>query len=107
MVSKYRKGRYYEYKIRDVLEKMGWFVIRAAKSAPIDLVAMKGSEALIIEVKKNGPKKAPAKFTRLLNEHGLKGIYVTIVNNLYWWRPFNMNEELIEEFSKVFGPNRI
>lgn len=107
MTSRYHKGRYYEYKVRNLLKKLGWLVIRAAKSAPIDLVAVRGGETVILEIKKNGPKKVPGKFAKLLSQYKLKGVYITIINNLYWWKPINLDQKLIEEFSKAFGPNRL
>jgi len=107
MTSKYHKGRYYEYKIRDILKRMGWFVARMAKSGPCDLIAIRGNDAIAFEIKKNGPKKVPEKFLRLVESYGMKGIYITIIGNLYYWKPINLDVNLIEEFKLAFGPNVI
>ena len=47
----YRKGRRFEWEVRKLLEERGYVVIRAARSKPVDLVAMKEGEILLIECK--------------------------------------------------------
>lgn len=107
MVSAYVVGRYYEYKFRDILEKKGWLVIRAAKSAPIDLVAIRGQNTILFEIKKNGPKSAPEKFVEVLNQAGAGGIYVSVIGGLCHWQPINVPEDVILEMMSIFGPNII
>ena len=47
----YGKGRRFEWEVRNALESRGWIVVRAARSKPVDLIAMKGGQALLIECK--------------------------------------------------------
>lgn len=47
----YRKGRRFEWEVRRLLESKGFLVIRAARSKPVDLVAMKGGEIYLVECK--------------------------------------------------------
>jgi len=51
----YAKGRRFEWKVRDYLRKKGFTVIRAAASKPIDLVALRPGEVLLVECKYNSP----------------------------------------------------
>jgi len=106
-VSSYTVGRYYEYKFRDILEKNGWLVIRAAKSAPIDLVAIRDQNTILFEIKKNGPKSVPEKFLEVLNRAGARGIYVSVIGGLYYWQPINVPEDIITEMISLIGPNMI
>ncbi|MEM3943328.1 MAG: hypothetical protein QXJ59_04505 [Thermofilaceae archaeon] len=51
-MSSYRKGRRFEYEVRDFLKEKGWLVLRCAGSKPFDLVALKkGLPPLLIECK--------------------------------------------------------
>jgi len=56
-MSRYNKGRKFEYKVKHLFEKHGWTCVRAASSKPIDLVCFKGLpldvKILIIECKSN------------------------------------------------------
>jgi len=52
--TNYHRGRDFEYRVKRELERMGWVVIRAAASRPVDLVAMRGGRILFIECKKDG-----------------------------------------------------
>jgi len=50
-MSSYRKGRRFEYRVRDSLEREGFFVARQTRSAFPDLIAIKKGKALLIECK--------------------------------------------------------
>lgn len=51
-MSKYKKGRRWEYKVRDHFKSQGWLVIRAAGSKPLDLVCLKqGKKPALVECK--------------------------------------------------------
>jgi len=50
----YAKGRGFEYRVKELFEKNGHLVIRAAASRPIDLVCMKDGEAILVECKVRG-----------------------------------------------------
>ena len=51
----YRLGRGFEYRVRDYLRKNGYYVLRSPQSAgPADLVALRPSEVLMIQCKRNG-----------------------------------------------------
>lgn len=54
MVSNYARGRRFEYRVKSELEGRGWVVIRAARSRPFDLVALKGGRVVLIECKRRG-----------------------------------------------------
>lgn len=47
----YRKGRGFEYEVRDLMSKNGWLVVRAARSKPVDLVCIKSGKVVLIECK--------------------------------------------------------
>lgn len=49
---RYEKGRRFEQRIRKRLKSIGFFVVRAAGSKPIDLVAIKDGKTVLIECKK-------------------------------------------------------
>jgi len=51
----YAKGRRFEWKVRDYLKARGYVVIRAAASKPVDLVALRPGEILLVECKYNSP----------------------------------------------------
>lgn len=50
----YRKGRRFEYEVRDYFERRGWLVIRAARSRPVDLVCIKDGKVMLVECKYAG-----------------------------------------------------
>jgi len=56
MVSNYERGRRVEYRVKEFLERQGYFVVRSAGSKFPDLVAIKDGRALAIEVKKHPPR---------------------------------------------------
>jgi Holliday junction resolvase len=47
----YEKGRRFEWAVRDYLRSMGFLVIRAAASKPVDLVAVKDGKIYLVECK--------------------------------------------------------
>jgi len=55
MVSNYERGRAFEYRVKQYLEKQGYFVVRSAGSHFPDLIAIKFGKVLAIEVKKYKP----------------------------------------------------
>jgi Holliday junction resolvase len=55
----YRKGRLFEYKVRDKLLEMGFAVFRCAGSKPVDLIAIRpDGKVFLIECKRS---KKPTK----------------------------------------------
>ena len=50
-MSSYRKGRRFEWRVRDYLERKGWFVARQTRSSFPDLIAIKNGKILLIECK--------------------------------------------------------
>ena len=53
--TKYRIGRAFEYKCRDHLKSLGFFVMRSPRSSsPVDLVAIRPGEVLFVQCKRNG-----------------------------------------------------
>jgi Holliday junction resolvase len=53
MPVSYSSGRRFEWSVRSVLESYGWVTVRAARSKPVDLVALKDGRILLIECKYN------------------------------------------------------
>lgn len=47
----YRKGRSFEYQVRDMMSRGGWLVIRAARSKPVDLICIKDGKVALVECK--------------------------------------------------------
>lgn len=48
----YRKGRAFEYRVRDFLRSCGWWVLRSPQSkSPVDLVALKPGRVLMVQCK--------------------------------------------------------
>lgn len=54
MSHPYVKGRAFEYRVRDYLKKKGFFVVRQARSAFPDLIALKKSRVVFVECKVDG-----------------------------------------------------
>lgn len=53
-LSKYRLGRYVEYRVRDSLRKLGYFVLRSPRSkGPVDLVALKRGVVILLQCKRS------------------------------------------------------
>lgn len=53
--TKYRLGRAVEYRVRDVLKEAGYFAMRSpASKTPIDVVAIKPGQVLLIQCKRSG-----------------------------------------------------
>lgn len=53
--TKYRRGRQFEYSVRDKLKELGYFVLRSpASRSPIDLVAIRPGRVLFIQCKIGG-----------------------------------------------------
>jgi len=50
----FARGRRFEYRTRDYLRKLGWFVIRQPRSSFPDLVAFRGGSILLVECKVGG-----------------------------------------------------
>ncbi|GBC71236.1 hypothetical protein HRbin02_01016 [Candidatus Calditenuaceae archaeon HR02] len=50
----YRRGRRFEYEVRDYFGSRGWLVIRAARSKPVDLVCIKGGRVVLVECRYAG-----------------------------------------------------
>jgi Holliday junction resolvase len=50
-LSNYEIGRRLEYRIRDLFRRNGYFVIRAARSKPIDLVCLRNGRSVLVECK--------------------------------------------------------
>jgi len=50
----FARGRRFEYRTRDYLRKLGWFVVRQPKSSFPDLVALRDGSILLVECKVNG-----------------------------------------------------
>jgi len=50
----FARGRRFEYRTRDYLRKLGWFVIRQPRSSFPDLVALRDGSILLVECKVNG-----------------------------------------------------
>jgi Holliday junction resolvase len=47
----YRRGRRFENYVKEVLTREGYFVVRAAGSKPVDLVAVKDGKVFFVECK--------------------------------------------------------
>ena len=59
MSRSYQKGRRTEYEAKTDLESTGWRVHRVAGSkSEVDLIAFKGDEVLVVQVKRNKPLTA-------------------------------------------------
>jgi Holliday junction resolvase len=53
-LSNYEAGRRLEYRIRNLFQRQGFLVIRAAQSKPIDLVCIKDGKTVLVECKAGG-----------------------------------------------------
>ena len=52
-MKQYERGRRFEWVVRAYFQSLGFVVIRAAASKPVDLVALRSGEAFLIECKYN------------------------------------------------------
>lgn len=51
------KGTKSEYKVRDLFEKRGWFVVRSTGSfSPVDLVCIKKKRVILVQIKSSSKK---------------------------------------------------
>lgn len=76
-MSSYIKGRRLEYRVRDLFKDKGFIVIRAARSAPVDLVCLKNGDSLLIECKANKSefgKKNREELLKMAKKAGAKPI---------------------------------
>jgi len=67
-MSRYRKGRRFEYYIKQLYENNGWVVIRCAGSKPVDLIAFKHGLVHIIECKTETPTNRDREHLRGLSK---------------------------------------
>jgi len=67
-MSQYRKGRRFEYYIKQLYKSNGWVVIRCAASKPVDLIAFKQGLVHIIECKTKMPTKRDRERLRELSK---------------------------------------
>jgi Holliday junction resolvase len=58
MVTNYQRGRTFEYRVKQHLEKHGYYVVRSAGSHFPDLIAIKNGKVLAIEVKRYKPPQS-------------------------------------------------
>ena len=49
----YSRGRRFEWIVRSMFGSRGWVTVRAARSKPVDLIALKDGRILLIECKYN------------------------------------------------------
>ena len=68
----YEKGRRFEWAVRSYLESMGFLVVRAAASKPVDLVAVKDGKTYLVECKYDARMTKHEK-TQLIEEAGKAG----------------------------------
>ena len=54
MSTPYVRGRVFEYRVRDYLDRKGFFVVRQARSAFPDIVALKKGRILLVECNVKG-----------------------------------------------------
>ena len=55
MVTRYERGRGFEYRTANHYKSLGWFVMRSAGShTAVDLIAIKGKEMKLIQCKRDG-----------------------------------------------------
>jgi Holliday junction resolvase len=52
-MNNYERGRNFEYRVKRYFESKGFKVFRCASSKPIDLIAIKRGEVILIECKIN------------------------------------------------------
>ena len=70
MKSRYYKGRRFEYKVKQRLEKKGYLVFRLAGSKPFDLIALKKGEVVFVECKTH--KRIPTSTLNKLREMAVR-----------------------------------
>lgn len=56
--------QYFEYRIKRLLEGLGYVVVNCASSRPVDLVAMRCGEAFLIEVKGRSTRLSAEQWSR-------------------------------------------
>ena len=62
----YKKGASFERKVRRALENEGYFVIRAAASKPVDLVAIRDGKTVLVECKSGSSRISKFRAMELL-----------------------------------------
>ncbi len=90
-MSNYKKGRALEYKARDDLEKMGYFVVRSAGShGQVDLVALKrvtmiGPDVMLVQCKANDNGKPSSEKKALVKLAHLISLSIHCNVQPIWW----------------------
>jgi len=79
MVSNYERGRRFEWRVRDLLRKRGFIVLRCAGSKPVDLVALKKGRIVLVECKSDGyiPPKQMKKLEKIVKKAGAELLIVS------------------------------
>ncbi len=87
MATNYQRGRRKEYALRDWLERQGYVVVRSSASkGPIDLVAIKDGQVLLLQVQ-TSPYVPNAKRAQLLdcaNRAGLPIVLAYPIGRGHW-----------------------
>ena len=90
-MTNYQKGRYREYRCRDYLRELGYFVVRSAGSkTAADIIAISENDVLVIQVKSKGEagKKAVEKLKAQVpkNPNITRQVWEYIFGkwNVYW-----------------------
>ncbi len=81
-MKRYSKGRRHEWRLRDMLRREGYVVYRSAGSkGAADLIALKDSQAYLIQVKVN-KRPTLTEIERLRDEAAQCGAFPVIA---VWW----------------------
>jgi len=100
MSSNVRRGRTLEYAVRERLRDTGYVVFRCAGSRPVDLIAFKDKQVLLVECKAGlNPYISPMQSNLILEiSKDVGATPVLVVRRRYkGMRWFKMNEHRIEE----------
>jgi len=82
--SPYLKGYRLERAVKKALENSGFFVVRAASSKPIDLVAIKYPDVLIVECKASPEMNAANISLELFKTYRIPAVAVVKKTNTLW-----------------------
>ncbi|MCS7125648.1 MAG: hypothetical protein NZ929_01885 [Aigarchaeota archaeon] len=85
----YLKGRRFEWQVKNLLEKKSWLVVRAARSKPVDLVALKNGLILLIECKYSS-KLIERDKSRLIKLADIAGALPIIALRKKYWRKIQL-----------------
>ena len=103
----YRAGYMLECELRERFRRGGFIVFRCAGSKPVDLILVRDGRVILVEAKRNGPKKVPVEAVAMAEKTKLPLIYVCRKRRkTYWSHVGEIHQEDLERLKLILGKPR-